>query len=265
MFKDQLSFNHMITYGIADLILDIGEATFFDKLTYLLRSAASFDDYVILIYHPDKSPTVLSSSFAIEQLDVWEHYLSGAYLLSPFYDYGVTQGKEGVATLDEIVPDDFYHSAYYEGYFRQSKLVDETCFCVQGKDNNVYLLSLGRTKSLPKFSGRVLERLRELYPIFSSAVKKHDQTQSLPERHSHLAIKEYIAQFGMDVLTPREHEVTLLLIRGYSSKAAARMLDISYETERVHRKNIYQKLGVNSQQALLAKIFDDIVNLTPAV
>jgi DNA-binding CsgD family transcriptional regulator len=264
MLKEQLSFNNMITYGIADLILNIGEPTFFDKLTYLLKSAASFDDYVILIYHPDKSPTVLSSSFATEELDAWERYLAGAYLLSPFYDYGVNQGKEGFVTLDEIVPDDFYQSTYFEDYFRQSKLVDETCFTVQGKDNNVYLLSLGRTQSLSKFSGRVLSKLRGLYPIFSSAVKKHDQTQHLPERHSHVQIKEYIAQFGMDVLTPREHDVTLLLIRGYSSKAAARLLDISYETERVHRKNIYNKLAVNSQQALLAKIFDGIVNLKPA-
>ncbi|WP_417698241.1 helix-turn-helix transcriptional regulator [Psychromonas sp.] len=263
MHKDQLTFNNMITYGIADLILSIGDPAFFDKLTYLLKSAASFDDYAILIYHPDKSPTVLSSSFPNEILDVWDRYLEGAYLLSPFYDYSINQKKEGFVTLDEIVPDDFYQSAFYEDYFRQSKLIDETCFCVQGKDNNVYLLSLGRTKSLSKFSHRVLFQLRELYPIFSSAVKKHDQTQHLPERSSNFQIKEYIAQFGMDVLTPREHDVTLLLIRGYSSKAAARLLDISYETERVHRKNIYNKLEVNSQQALLAKIFDEIVNLKP--
>ena len=67
----------------------------------------------------------------------------------------------------------------------------------------------------------------------------------------------------MDVLTPREHDVTLLLVRGYSSKAAAKILDISYETERVHRKNIYSKLEVNPQQALLAKIFDHIMQLNP--
>ncbi|RBW46899.1 hypothetical protein DS885_05985 [Psychromonas sp. B3M02] len=263
MHKDQLTFNNMITYGIADLILSIGDAAFFDKLTYLLKSAASFDDYVILIYHPTESPTVLNSSFAIDEMAVWERYLAGAYLLSPFYNYGVNQGKEGFVTLDEIVPDDFYQSAYYEDYFRQSKLVDETCFSVQGANNNVYLLSLGRTKTLSKFSERMLVRLRELYPIFSSAVKMHDKTQHLPERQSHLKIKEYIAEFGMDVLTPREHEVTLLLIRGYSTKEAARLLNISSETERVHRKNIYTKLQVNSQHELLAKIFDDIVNLTP--
>ncbi len=43
--------------------------------------------------------------------------------------------------------------------------------------------------------------------------------------------------FGEGLLTPREKEVMQLLIRGYSSKESARMLDISYETERVQRKN----------------------------
>jgi len=32
MLKEQLSFNNMITYGIADLILNIGESTFFDNI-----------------------------------------------------------------------------------------------------------------------------------------------------------------------------------------------------------------------------------------
>ncbi|MEI8634817.1 helix-turn-helix transcriptional regulator [Vibrio sp. PP-XX7] len=60
-------------------------------------------------------------------------------------------------------------------------------------------------------------------------------------------MKEYLLHFGGDMLTPREHDVMQLLIRGYSSKEAAKLLHISYETDRVHRKNIYPKLQVNSQ------------------
>ncbi|XAW90539.1 LuxR C-terminal-related transcriptional regulator [Vibrio sp. CDRSL-10 TSBA] len=251
-------------HGIADLILAIGDTTFFDKLTYLLRTAASFDDYVMLIYHPDKRPTVMSSSFAVDEMAVWDRYLQGAYLLSPFYDYCANKGNEGMVTLEEIAPDDFYHSAYFEEYFCFSELIDEVCFCVQGQNNNVYLLSLGRTNSLAKFNRRVLNRLRALYPILSSIVKMHDSHLMPPERDSNTQVKEYIYNFGSDVLTPRENEVMQLLIRGYSSKEAARLLDISYETERVHRKNIYNKLEVCSQHELLAKIFDDLVNLPPS-
>ncbi|MDC0610193.1 LuxR family transcriptional regulator [Vibrio sp.] len=247
--------------GIADLILSVGQPNFFDKLTYLLRTTASFDDYVMLVYHPAKKPTVLCSSFATDELAVWDAYLQGAYLLSPFYDYCANEGNEGLVSLDDIAPDDFYDSAYYEEYFHPSKLVDETCFSVQGQDGSAYLLSLGRTKSLPRFNHRVLSKLRALFPILSSTVKMHDIQMSPPERESNLSLREVMNGFGGDVLTPREKEVMQLLIRGFSSKEVARKLDISYETERVHRKNIYSKLEISSQKELLAKIFDEIMNV----
>ncbi len=252
--------DNSVIFGIADLILAIGHHNFFDKLTYLLKTVASFDDYVILLYHPSKTPKVLCSSFANDERAVWENYLQGAYLLSPFYDFCTNQRKEGLVTLDEIAPDDFYQSAYYEKYFHSSKLVDETCFAFQGKDQSTYLLSLGRTKTLAKFNNRVLKRLRALYPILDSTVKMHDEHMSLPARDSNANTKEYITNYGGNVLTPREKQVMQLLIRGYSSKEAARRLEISYETERVHRKNIYCKLEVSSQKELLAKMFDDIMS-----
>ncbi|MFT6348426.1 MAG: DNA-binding CsgD family transcriptional regulator [Psychromonas sp.] len=253
--------DNAVIHAISDLILSIGQDSFIDKLTYLLRITASFDDYVMLIYHPSKKPTVLSSSFATNELVVWEHYLQGAYLLSPFYDYGINKSIEGFATLEEIAPEDFYESAYYENYFRPSLLIDETCFAVQAKNGYVYLLSLGRTKTLAKFNNKVLERLSALYPILSSAVKMHDQHQALPDKGSHQKVKDYVLNFGEGVLTAREKEVMQLLIRGYSSKEAARILSMSYETERVHRKNIYNKIEINSQKQLLGKIFDNIVNI----
>jgi len=55
-----------------------------------------------------------------------------------------------------------------------------------------------------------------------------------------------------------------LLIRGYSSKEAAQVLAISPETERVHRKNIYAKLEVESQKELLSQLFEEILSDIPA-
>jgi DNA-binding CsgD family transcriptional regulator len=252
--------DNTLIHGLADLILALGQESFFEKLTYLLRTTVSFDDYVMLIYHPTQTPIVLSSSFATDELAVWERYLQGAYLLSPFYDYCL-QGKEGLVTLAEIAPEDFYDSAYYEVYFRPSTLVDEVCFVVRAKNSVSYLLSLGRTEILPTFNHRVLSRLRALYPILHSLIIMHDSYQTPPVRASHQSLKDYLSNFGGERLTPREKEVMQLLIRGYSSKEAARKLEISYETDRVHRRNIYSKLAVSSQKELLGKIFDDIVHI----
>lgn len=258
--------DHSLIHGVADLILAIGKDGFIDKLTYLLRSAASFDDYVMLTYHPSSAPLVLSSSFANTDLAVWERYIQGAYLLSPFYDYCM-QGQEGFITLDDIAPEDFYDSAYYDDYFRPSRLIDEVCFIVQGLDNYSYLLSLGRTRTLSKFNQRVLSKLKALSPILQAAVKLDDQ-QRHAERHpqpaSHAELKKRLLNYGHDKLTAREQDVMQLLIRGYSSKEAAQVLTISPETERVHRKNIYAKLNVVSQKELLSQLFEEILSDIPA-
>ncbi|CAG9000352.1 MAG: hypothetical protein CENE_02347 [Candidatus Celerinatantimonas neptuna] len=251
---------HYLIHGLADLIMSIGQDAFIDKLVYLLRSNASFDDYVVLIYHPDYKPVVLSSSFANDEWALWERYLNGAYLLSPFYDF-CTKGGEGFVSLADIAPDDFYSSAYFKEYFESSHLVDEVGLVVQANDHASYLLSLGRTKALSTFNTRVSQKLQALFPVLNSLVKMHDNYHELPKRASHRNIKDYVLNFGEGILTPREKEVMQFLIRGYSSKESARSLQISYETERVHRKNIYAKLAVNSQKELLGKIFDDIVNI----
>lgn len=55
-------------------------------------------------------------------------------------------------------------------------------------------------------------------------------------------------------LTPREHEVLRLLVRGLSYREAAAELGISVDTVRSHVRKLYRKLGVNSatQAAVVA-------------
>ena len=52
------------------------------------------------------------------------------------------------------------------------------------------------------------------------------------------------------VLTPREHEVALLVIRGLSNKAVARALGLSAGTVKLHLHRTFQKLGLKSRYSL---------------
>lgn len=56
----------------------------------------------------------------------------------------------------------------------------------------------------------------------------------------------------LDVLTPRELEIALLVYHGWDAKAIGRRLDISFHTVRVHTGRIYAKLGMNKQSELVA-------------
>lgn len=74
--------------------------------------------------------------------------------------------------MSEIAPEDFYDSAYYDDYFRPSRLIDEVCFVVQGQEQYSYLLSLGRTRSLSSFNQRVLDKLKALSPILQATMQQ---------------------------------------------------------------------------------------------
>ncbi|MNN87274.1 Transcriptional regulatory protein UhpA [compost metagenome] len=62
--------------------------------------------------------------------------------------------------------------------------------------------------------------------------------------------------FGGDRLTEREREIAHLLLRGHSVKSSAKVLEISPETVRMHRKNLYTKLEISSQAELFALFID---------
>jgi DNA-binding NarL/FixJ family response regulator len=58
----------------------------------------------------------------------------------------------------------------------------------------------------------------------------------------------------VDSLSPREEEILHLVARGYHNKEIAVQLNISPETVRVHLRNIYEKLHVNSRSQAVVKL-----------
>ncbi|MFI3315710.1 MAG: LuxR C-terminal-related transcriptional regulator [Rikenellaceae bacterium] len=57
-------------------------------------------------------------------------------------------------------------------------------------------------------------------------------------------------QLGKEILSPREIEVTKLLVEGLINKEIAVKLSISTTTVITHRKNIFEKLGIKSVAGL---------------
>lgn len=49
------------------------------------------------------------------------------------------------------------------------------------------------------------------------------------------------------VLSNREHEILMLVSKGYTSKEIGAMLELSFHTVNAHVKNIYKKLSVNNK------------------
>lgn len=59
--------------------------------------------------------------------------------------------------------------------------------------------------------------------------------------------EQSFAPFASSCLSEREAEVVLMVLRGHTNKAIARVLGCSPETLKVHRKRSYTKAGLTSQ------------------
>ena len=59
-------------------------------------------------------------------------------------------------------------------------------------------------------------------------------------------------------LTPAQHAVTKLILRGHSNISIAGNLDITEGTVKQHRYNIYRRLGISSQSELFQRFIDHL-------
>ena len=57
-------------------------------------------------------------------------------------------------------------------------------------------------------------------------------------------------------LTPREHDLYLLLLEGFTLKESAKQLSIKYSTANTHMTGVYRKLGVKSRAELIINYRD---------
>lgn len=60
------------------------------------------------------------------------------------------------------------------------------------------------------------------------------------------------------LLTPRERDLFLLLLEGYTLKESAKQLSVKYSTANTHMKGIYKKLNVNSRAELIIRYRDAV-------
>ena len=251
--------------ALAQAIKHVGQTKFLGALAEFCETISGYDSTFIAAYFHGQPPVALSDTLdtAIGERTI-KPYLDFAYLLDPFYDL-LQRGQHGdVVSLSDCAPDDFLTSEYYQAFYLDSGLYDETSLHVQFGHQASLVLSLGSRH--PDFTlkpeGR--ESLLAYYPCIAELCARHwpsftpDRLAEQGRIGAHL--DKSFARFSTSVLSEREAEIVRLILKGHSSKSIARLLGNSPETVKVHRKRIHAKLGIASQGELFSLFLDALSN-----
>ena len=222
-----------------------------------LRRLSIADHFVLFIYEGSYRPLSLFDTFTDEQRCIFiDEYQTGPYLLDPFYLASQPSQPEGVYSMRQLAPDQFYNSEYFRTYYHHLGLCEEVGFFINLGPDTHAVLSLMRRRGRTRFYDDEIRQLESAVPVVSAAVRAAwEASRQVAVRplddHDHL-VQEAFANFGRGLLTERECEVVRLLLQGHSSQSIAQKLRISPATVKVHRKNLYEKLRIGSQSELLA-------------
>lgn len=254
--------------AIARLIAALDSEELPRLLVETLEARVACEATLVIAYRLGRKPLVLYEDLLADEHGVHvDGYLAGAYLLDPFYRASIEGAPTGLFRLSDVAPEGFLNSEYYRSYYIRTLQSDEVCFLTAHADGWVTNISLGREFDSPPFEPREIEQLRATEPIVHEALRRHwihrqqrhPESDATPNLHAH--VEAALANFGRSALTKREYEVVQLLLRGHSTRSSARELGIAQETVRLHRKNVYAKLGVASQSELFVLFIDSLAHI----
>lgn len=264
-----MSQGHNTMKLLGDLVASLFGDQFETLLFQWIEAHFQIDNCTVLAYPGSQAPQSLYHHSVVpavrHQLEA--HYLSGAYLLDPFYSLHTEAAASGLYTMSDVAPDQFLRTKYYDEYYNLTTMVDELVFATYPTPSTSIQISIGRdANSLRRFSKREIEAARRIAPVVCALCEKHWQDYrakvSAGAVDVHLALRGHLKRERDITLSPRQAEVALLILKGHSSLSISLLLGISDQTVKVFRKQLYRKCGISSQAELftmMMPILSDIV------
>ncbi|WP_262694876.1 transcriptional regulator [Kordiimonas aquimaris] len=215
----------------------------------------------VFVLHRRSAPTCIFDE--VEDDGSLSDYVDFAYLLDPIYDRFLAGTLPTNCLMRDSAPDDFFSSEYYQKYYGQLGIQDEFYFNMIMDADTVIHITLTRVNNQTPFTPMDLDTLRALEPVVKWVVDDYWQDFAQPHKDSagekqkeHDAVTQAFETFGASVLTARERQIVQLMLKGFSDKSTARILEISPGTVRNHKKSIFGKLDVTSQGQVFGLFLD---------
>jgi len=256
--------------ALGQLVSSLGNADFPQVLSNFVSKLVYFDNLIVIAYYKSHNPEVLYREFqdpiVYQTMDT--HYVNAAYLLDPFYQATSRGLQTGIHQIFELAPDQFKQTSYFREYYRDTTLIDEVAIFARINHDTTITACFGRDNtSGTVFKKTELALLRRFEHVLCSLCEQQwkmyqpssGKDISLPPITDRLR-RELKKQHGIS-LSSRQSEVALFILQGHSSLSISLNLNISKETVKVFRRQLYSKCAISSQAelfALLMPIFSSL-------
>lgn len=253
---------------VGNLIGAIGSDDFLQTLSSAIQFIVSDALIIVFSIPKDQQPECLFDNYPdpIRRINTID-WVSGAYILDPFYIKCFDGALQGLYHLLNLVPEGFLTSEYYQLYYSLTQCKDEVCFIAHTHKDLRISLSVARIEGNFGFNMQELALLQSLSSIVLNVLNQHFiKSQTIGSEKQiklHHQLQAGIKSFGMSILTSREQEVIQLILLGHSSKIISKQLNISFDTVKMHRKNAYTKLNISSQAELFSLVFQSLPYIAP--
>lgn len=259
-----------VSEALAPVISALNTRALPELLTHCLMDMTGAQDASLLRYREGHLPSVeYSAPLTDGGASTLDAYITGPFLLDPFYRAATIDHQFGVFHLRDLAPQGFTESEYYRAWYKHCGFGDE-CGLLIKLDDGFVNVALGmrqseRSPSMPRFKKSDLKLLNSVFSVIQAICKSH-WDNILEENIKEVSLREKLhislGAFGSSVLTRREQQVTELVLLGNSTRLIAEKLGISTETVKLHRKHAYAKLDVSSQAELFL-LFMEALTYSP--
>lgn len=242
-------------------IKSLDHVDFPQALSHFVSKVVEFDNLILIVYYKNHNPRVVYREYKDPRVyrDMDSNYVKAAYLLDPFYQAALDGLQSGVHQIFDLAPDQFKKTSYFLEYYRDTTLVDEFAVFARLGHNTTLTACFGRdhTSNTP-FSRQELAAVRNYEHILTALCEQYWK-EYVPEEGVGVTLPpvtdrlrtELVNQHNIS-LSPRQAEVALYILQGHSSLSISLNLDISKETVKVFRKQLYAKCNISSQAELFA-------------
>jgi DNA-binding CsgD family transcriptional regulator len=260
---------------LAVVLEQIDDGNALDHLDTAMRLVAPFDISVAFAYPEDRAPILLYDGLKnTASQSALEAYLRGTYLLDPFYLACSNQILPGLYRMAALAPDNFFHSDYYLSpavhpciSMESGSLAEEIGFFAPLQAGFMATYSLMRSNGSEPFSELEFGRLLAIEPMVRFTLSRHWRSVSrVQDNIGHRtwsiqgeAMEQAFERFASDRLTQRQRLIVQLILRGHSNMSISLRLGITEGTVKIHRKAIYERLGISSQSELFSMFISFLI------